>query len=341
VPIVSRSSRSAGQTGRAGLRLARPAPRSNDEAHEAARRAPGLERLATLLAAHAPYDGVFALEIPGVHVVRRSRPAGEMVRATVLPTFCVVAQGAKTVMLGREVFSYDASRMVAYAVDLPIAGQIVRASAREPFLALVIRLDPYKLAELTLKAYPHGVPSQPDSRAIIVGRTPAPIIDAAVRLLDSMAVPAEAELLAPLVLDEILIRLLLSAIGPRVAQVGQHESSVQRVARAVSWIREHFAQPVSLEALADMAHMSVSSFHQHFKAVTAMTPLQYQKVLRLQEARRLMLSRTADAGGAGRAVGYLSASQFSREYARLFGRAPTADVAHLRAEGVTLDDVAR
>ena len=149
-----------------------------------------------------------------------------------------------------------------------------------------------------------------------------------------MAEPADAVLLAPLVVDEILLRLLLSAIGGRIAQIGQQESSVQRVAKAVSWVREHFAQPMALEALADLVHMSASSFHQHFKAVTAMTPLQYQKVLRLQEARRLMLSRMMDAGSAGRQVGYLSASQFSREYTRLFGSAPTRDVATLRQEGV-------
>ena len=329
------------RAGRAGLRLASRSSSSTSPAHDEAPRSQSVERLARLLAAHAPYDGLFPLRVPGVYVVRRSRPAREMERATVPPTFCVVAQGAKIVMLGREIFSYDASRMVAYAVDLPIAGQVVRASAREPFLALVLKLDPYRIAELTLKVYPHGVPSQPDSRAIIVGRTPAAIVDAAVRLVELMAHPGDAELLAPLVVDEMLIRLLRSSIGPRVAQVGQNGSGAQRVARAVSWVREHFTQPVTLDALADMAHMSVSSFHQHFKAVTSMTPLQYQKVLRLQEARHLMLSRMLDAGSAARQVGYLSASQFSREYGRLFGRAPTRDIATLREDGVSLDERAR
>jgi AraC-like DNA-binding protein len=263
-----------------------------------------------------------------------------MVRATVMPTFCVVGQGAKTVMLGREMFSYDASRMVAYAVDLPIAGQVVRATPREPFLALVLKLDPYRIAELALKVFPHGVPSPQDSRAIIVGKTPTAIIDTAVRLVETMARPAEVEHLAPLIVDELLTRLLMSTIGPRVAQIGQNESAVQRVATAVSWVRQHFAQPVTLDALADMVHMSVSSFHHHFKAVTSMTPLQYQKLLRLQEARRLMLSRVMDAGSAAREVGYLSPSQFSREYARLFGRAPTRDIAELRDKGLALDEVA-
>jgi AraC-like DNA-binding protein len=244
-------------------------------------------------------------------------------------------------MLGREVHSYDASCLVAYAVDLPIAGQVIRASQREPFLVLVLKLDPYKIAELTLKVYPHGVPSPQSSRGVIVGQTTTAIVDAAARLVELMAQPADSELLAPLVVDEILIRLLRSSIGPRVAQIGQRESSVQRVAKAVSWVREHFAQPMTLEALADLVHMSVSSFHQHFKAVTAMTPLQYQKLLRLQEARRLMLSRMLDAGSAARQVGYLSASQFSREYTRLFGSAPTRDVAKFRQDGVLWDEGAR
>ena len=124
-------------------------------------------------------------------------------------------------------------------------------------------------------------------------------------------------------------------------QIGQQESGVQRVAKAVSWVREHFAQPMAVDDLADLAHMSVSSFHQHFKAVTSMSPLQYQKVLRLHEARRLMLSRMLDAGSAGRQVGYLSASQFSREYARLFGSAPTRDIAKLRQDEVLAEAGAR
>jgi AraC-like DNA-binding protein len=329
------------RSGRASLRLAGASSRSTHAAHQEEPLAQSLGRLATLLAAHAPYDGLFHLHVPGLHVVRRSRPTRALERATVPPTLCIVAQGAKTVMLGREVYSYDASRLVAYAVDLPVAGQVIRASQREPFLVLVLELDPYKIAELTLKVYPHGVPSPDDSRGVIVGQSTTAIVDAAARLVESMAHAADAELLAPLVVDEILIRLLRSSIGPRVAQVGQRGSSVHRVAEAVSWVREHFAQPITLEGLADLVHMSVSSFHQHFKAVTAMTPLQYQKVLRLQEARRLMLSRMLDAGGAARQVGYLSASQFSREYTRLFGNAPTRDIATLRQDGVPWDADAR
>jgi AraC-like DNA-binding protein len=264
-----------------------------------------------------------------------------MVRATITPALCIVAQGAKVVMLGREVYSYDASRMIAYAVDLPVAGQIVRASQSEPFLAVKLDLDPYRIAELALKVFPHGVPTPQDTRGLFVGQATTAIVDAAARLVEAMAQPAAADLLAPLAVDEIFIRLLLSAIGPRVAQIGQKESGVQRVAQAVGWVRANFAQPITIEALADLAHMGQSSFHHYFKAVTSMTPLQYQKVLRLHEARRLMLARMMDAGSAGREVGYLSASQFSREYTRLFGIAPTRDIARLRQDGIAADEVAR
>jgi len=338
---TSRSSVRVSRSSRAVLRLAGTMTRPTEAAPDAGPHAESLRRLARLLAAHAPYDGAFTLRVPGLHVVRRSRPYPEMVRATVTPALCIVAQGAKIVMLGREIYSYDASRMIAYAIDLPVAGQIVRASPSEPFLALKLDLEPYRIAELALKVYPHGVPNPQDTRGVVVGQATTAIVDAAARLVELMAQPADAELLAPLVVDEILIRLLRSAIGPRVAQIGQKESGVQRVAKAVTWVRANFAQPMAVEALAALSHMSPSSFHQHFKAVTSMSPLQYQKVLRLHEARRLMLSRMMDAGSAGREVGYLSASQFSREYTRLFGSAPTRDVSRLRQNGVASDEVAR
>jgi transcriptional regulator GlxA family with amidase domain len=158
------------------------------------------------------------------------------------------------------------------------------------------------------------------------------VVNAATRLMECLAHPADIELLAPLVIDEILIRLLRSPIGARVAQMGFAESSVQRVEKAISWLRANFSQPMKVEELAESVHMSVSSFHEHFKAVTSMSPLQYQKVLRLQEARRLMLSTMMDAGAACQRVGYLSASQFSREYSRFFGSAPVKDIARLRQE---------
>jgi AraC-like DNA-binding protein len=245
----------------------------------------------------------------------------------------VVAQGAKAVMLGPEVFEYDPARMLVLSVGLPVSGHVTRASRKDPYLGFMLDLDPARVAELAGRVYPRGVPKTPESRGVFVGRATDSIVDAVTRLLDLMARAEDAELVGPLVVDEILIRLLRTPIGPRVAQMGHPKSGVQRVAEAVSWIRLHFAQPVTVEEMAASVHMSASAFHQRFKAVTSMSPLQYQKVLRLHEARRLMLFQEMDAGEACRRVGYLSPSQFSREYARFLGSAPTKDIARLRSEG--------
>jgi len=160
------------------------------------------------------------------------------------------------------------------------------------------------------------------------------IVNAAIRLMEFLAQPGDVQLLAPLVVDEMLIRLLRGPIGVRVAQMGFAESSVHRIAKAISWLRANFSQPMKVDELAELVNMSVSSFHEHFKSVTSMSPLHYQKVLRLQEARRLMLSAMEDASAASQRVGYLSASQFSREYSRFFGSAPTRDIARLRSDSV-------
>ena len=203
--------------------------------------------------------------------------------------------------------------MLVFAVDLPVSGQVTRASQRDPFLGFKLDLVPARVAELAARVYPNGVPKPSDNRGLYVGHATDGIIDAVTRLLDLMGRPEDADLLGPLVVDEILIRLLRTPIGTRVAQIGEPKSGVHRVATAVSWIRAHFAQPVTVEEMAAAAHMSASSFHQRFKAVTTMSPLQYQKALRLHEARRLMLFQKMDANDACHRVGYLSPSQFSRE----------------------------
>jgi len=293
---------------------------------------PDLAKLARLIAAYAPHDGSFELRIPGVHASRFSRVNKECVHALRVPSLCIVAQGAKTVIVRNEVYEYDASRMIVFSVALPIAAQITQASHSEPYLALKLDLDPHKIAELVLKAYPHGLPPVQERNAVYITPVDVNIVNAATRLMECLAHPGDTELLAPLVIDEILIRLLRSPIGVRVAQMGFAESSVHRVAKAISWLRANFSQPMKVEDLASLVHMSVSSFHEHFRSVTSMSPLQYQKVLRLQEARRLMLSTMMDAGTASHRVGYLSPSQFSREYSRFFGSAPTRDIARLRQD---------
>lgn len=295
-------------------------------------------KLIALLKAFTPHDGTFALRVPGVYALRASRPSGELAHAVQGPALCIVAQGAKTVMLGEDIFEYDLSRMLVFSADVPVSGQVTQASAAAPFLGFKMDLDPVQLADLVLKVYPHGLPRAPDTRAVYVAPTVPAIVNAATRLLELATQPEEAALLAPLVIEEILIRLLRSGVGHRIAQLGQAESGLQRVAKALAWLRNNYAQPMNVEALAGQVHMSVSSFHHHFKAVTSMSPLQFQKVLRLQEARRLMLSSMMDASTAARHAGYLSASQFSREYARQFGSAPTKDIAKLREQGVAVAD---
>ena len=289
-------------------------------------------QLASRIAPYAPHDGSFEMRVPGLQVSRFSRINGECVHALRLPSLCIIAQGAKTVIVGQEVYEYDASRMMVFSVALPVAAQVTQASHARPYLSFKLGLDPRKIAELVLKVYPRGLPPIQARSAVYVAPLDLSVLNAATRLMECLAQSGDAELVAPLVVDEILIRLLRSPIGLRVAQMGFAESSVHRLAKAISWLRANFSQPMKVEELAELVHMSVSSFHQHFKSVTSMSPLHYQKVLRLQEARRLMLSAMMDAGSAGQRVGYLSASQFSREYSRFFGSAPTKDIAKLRSD---------
>ena len=288
--------------------------------------------LARLIAAYAPYDGSFELRIPGLHAGRMSRANTQCFHTLRLPSLCIAAQGAKTVVVGKDTYEYGASRMIVFSVALPITSQISQASPSEPYLSLRLDLDPRKIADLVLKVYPQGLPSVQERRAVYVAPSDPSITNASIRLMECLSHPGDSELVAPLIIDEVLIRLLRSPIGARVAQMGFAESSVNRVTRAISWLRENFSQPMKVEELAEMVHMSVSSFHEHFKSVTSMSPLHYQKVLRLQEARRLMLSSMMDAGIASQHVGYLSPSQFSREYSRFFGAAPSRDVARLRQD---------
>jgi AraC-like DNA-binding protein len=296
--------------------------------------------LAKMIAALVPYDRTIELRFPGLRLGRVSQPNNEPVHYVQRASLCIVAQGAKVVTIGGDTYGYEAGQIALYSIDVPMAGRVTRASISEPYLLLMIDLDDQKVAELALRVFPHGLPQARDSRSLYVGDANAQIIDAATRLLELMAQPIDAELLAPLVRDEILIRVLRSPIGERVAQIGKSDSSVQRIAKAVSRLRADFDQLVKIEELANLVNMSATTFHRQFKVVTGMSPLQYQKTLRLQEARRLMLTVMLDAGAAGRRVGYSSAAQFSREYGRFFGSAPAKDINRLRKEGLVSDDSA-
>lgn len=291
-----------------------------------------LDTLAKLVGALAPYEGSFELRLPGIHAVRVARTNEELTHYVQRASLCLIVQGAKIAMIGDDAYGCEAGDIALYSIDVPVASRVTHASYAEPYLVLMIDLEPTKLAELTLKVFPHGIPQTRETRALEVARMDANIIDAATRLLDTMAQPADATLFGPLALDEILIRVLRSPIGRRMAQIGRAGSGVDRIGKAVAWLRDNFDQAMNIEQLATMVNMSVTSFHRQFKAVTGMSPLQYQKTLRLQEARRLMLTAAIDAGSAGRRVGYASQSQFSREYGRFFGSAPMKDINRLRED---------
>ena len=297
------------------------------------RRSSDVATQAKLIAALAPYDGTIELRLPGVRVARVSQTNREPLHYVQQSTLCIVAQGAKIVMIGGDTYAYEAGQLAVYSIDVPMAGRVTRATPSAPYLLLMLDLDAERIAELAPKVFPHGVPQPRDPRPLEVGDAGADLVDAATRLLELMEQPADAALLAPLVRDEILIRLLRGPLGNRVVQIGRTGSNVHRIASAVSRLRANFDQTVSIEELARLVNMSVTSFHRQFKAVTGMSPLQYQKTLRLQEARRLMLATMLDAGSAGRRVGYGSASQFHREYHRFFGSAPARDIRRLREDG--------
>ena len=283
-----------------------------------------------LIAAYAPYDGTFDLPVPGVHLMRASFAHKDLVHGVATPCLCLVAQGAKTTMLGAEIYRYDEATMLVYSIEVPVVAQVTRATPSAPFLCLRLDIDSRRLADLTTRAFPNGLVSSQNGGAVHVAAPDLEIINAAARLLRLMLQPDDIGLLAPIITDEILMRLLRGPLGIRVAQIGHAQSPLQRINKAVAWIRDHFTEPLIVDDLASSVHMSPSTFHHHFRTTTSMSPLQYQKALRLQEARRLMLASIHDANGASKAVGYISASQFSREYARMFGDAPSRDVARLR-----------
>jgi AraC-like DNA-binding protein len=297
-----------------------------------------IAELANLLNAHAPYDGEFALRVPGVSVFKISRADTSPSHGVAQPAVCIIAQGAKSVMIGDDIQRYAAGQVAVFSVDVPLAAQVTKAHPAEPYLALKINVDAARITDIAARVFPHGVPQPKDARALHVGDADAHVVDAARRLMELMSRPPDAELIAPLVIEEILIRLLRSPMGSRIAQLGQLNSNLNRVARAVSHIRDNYDRLLDLDELASLVNMSVSTFHRQFKAVTSMSPLQFQKNLRLQEARRLMLTAMLDSGAAARRVGYVSASQFTREYGRVFGSPPAKDIHRLREQGPSAAD---
>ncbi|WP_448227589.1 AraC family transcriptional regulator N-terminal domain-containing protein [Pseudoxanthomonas mexicana] len=297
----------------------------NTPAHEAC-----LRELAGLIERSTGEDGLHTTTIPALHFSRLSAPMPLPARGVQEAALCLIVQGAKRAILADEVYDYDASRFVVASVNLPVTAQVTQAAPDAPYLCLVLKLSPSTIAELVTEAESARAPLPPPSRGLCLAPSSVELLEAAIRLVKLLDAPQDIPLLAPLVEREILYRVLCSPQGAMLRHIGIADSQGQRVAKAIHWLRQHYAQPLRIDHIAREVHMSPSALHHHFKAVTAMSPLQYQKQLRLQEARRLMLSEVMDAASAGHRVGYESPSQFSREYSRMFGAPPLRDVERMR-----------
>jgi len=271
-------------------------------------------------------------DIPGLVLVRRVARTAPC-SMTYEPSVTVIAQGRKRVDLGRTTFFYDASRFLLTAVDLPVVSRVVEASEAVPCLALSLKLEMPVVRELLSREEIRVAESPADSPAMATGETTAEFLGACCRLVDLLDKPQDIPFLSGLIQREIIYRVLRSAEGTRLRAIATLGEQSQRTAKAIAWIRANYARPLRLEDLADLAGMGVSTLHHHFRLLTAMSPLQYQKQLRLQAARGRMLMDGLDAASAAFEVGYESASQFSREYSRYFGQPPMRNVRALRSPG--------
>jgi AraC-like DNA-binding protein len=270
--------------------------------------------------------------IDGVFFNRRTSPT-QPFHASARSCFALVLQGEKSLTLGDEVYRYGVGDYLVISLCLPVLSQVTQASEITPHLGLGMAINPDRLKEVmgTTGPGPLRCTIPPDeTRGVAVNKAAPELLDASLRLLRLLDAPQDIPTLAPLIEGEVLYRLLTGPLGPRLRQLAIMETPSNRIAAAIAWLKENFMHPLRIEELADRVGMSVSSLHHHFKAVTAMSPMQYRKQLRLHEARRLMLVERLDVGSAGYAVGYQSPSQFSREYTRLYGKSPLRDVGGLR-----------
>lgn len=294
---------------------------------------PDLERcqreLAAIIERHTGTDGLHRTAIDSLQFFRGSQPSAP-VCAVVRSTLALIAQGAKRVVLADETYEYDQTRYLITSVDLPAVAQVTRASPEAPYLCFVLDLDPRQVGDLMSRMALPRPRAMAVDRGMAVAALSTALLDPVLRLARLLDAPADIPILAPLIEREILYRLLVGDQGMRLRSIALTDSQSHQIARAIDWLKKNFAAPLRIEELAHAVNMSTSSLHHNFKALTAMSPLQYQKHLRLQEARRLMLVEMHDAASAGHRVGYESPSQFSREYARLYGAPPLRDIAQLR-----------
>jgi len=286
------------------------------------------EELAERIARATPSEGTVEVQ-PGLHFRRCSRPT-ERLHSFTKPSFCVIAQGSKELVVGDDHFRYDPAHYMISTVELPMIGQIVEASPERPYLGFWLVLEPSVVTSVMVES---GAVQRGDGsglKSVDVSALDGNLLDATLRLVRLVDAPAEYRVLAPLVIREIVYRLLTGAQAGRLRHLATFGGHAHRMVRAVEKFRMNFNKPLRIEEVARELGMSVSGFHAHFRAVTAMSPLQFQKQLRLQEARRLMLSEDLDAAEAGYRVGYDDASHFSREYKRHFGEPPMRDVGRMR-----------
>lgn len=290
-----------------------------------------VDELRELLERHVRPD--LATAIDGVRICRADHAVSpeSAMSGTVL---AVIAQGRKRLALGDRVYEYGPGQYLVASVDLPVTGHFVGAAPGHPGLGFGMSLEPAAIAELLLQAGPGDLPRSPGTTrpGIAVSDAPDELLDAVVRLLRLLDRPRDRKTMVPLVKREILWRLMTGEQGDVVRQLGLADSSLSHISRAVRWIRENYAKPFRVEEVAQLSGMSVSAFHRNFQTVTAMTPIQFQKHIRLQAARLLLANRPNDITGVGSRVGYDSPSQFSREYRRQFGAPPSIDAARIRSE---------
>ena len=286
------------------------------------------DELVERIAQAIPEDGV-AEPLRGIHLARMSKPLEE-VHGAMEPSFCVIAQGSKEVLLGDSRYQYDPFHYLLATIELPSARRVLEASMDRPYLSFRLELSTALVGSVMVESGYVSPQRQADARAIDVSSLDANLLDATVRLVRLLDSPAEARILMPLISQEIVYRLLMGAQSDRLRHLALTGGYTPPIAKAIERLRQDYDQPIRIEDLARELGMSVSGFHHHFKAVTAMSPIQFQKQLRLQEARRLMLSEDLDAASAAYRVGYSDASHFNREYKNIFGTPPKRDMHRLR-----------
>jgi AraC-like DNA-binding protein len=295
---------------------------------EAHRAQANRDELVELIAQAIREDGKVE-PLKGLHLNRSSSPT-ESVHSVSDPAFCVIAQGSKEVFLGNERYLYDPSHYLLITAELPLVGHVLDASKERPYLSLRLELDPTLVGSVIVEAGHPSLQNHADVRAINVSSLDAGLLDAVVRLVRLLDTPTEVPFLAPLITREIVYRLWMGEQRDRLRHIVALGGYTPHIAKAIERLHQDFDQPLRIDSIARELGMSVSGFHHHFKAVTAMSPLQFQKHLRLQEARRLMLGEGLDATSAAYRVGYHDASHFNREYKSLFGLPPMRDMGRLR-----------